>query len=112
MNSSTTVELPGLAAPELLCVAADPVRWRVLSALAGGTRCVCDLQPAARVTAPALSHHLKVLRQAGLVTAARRGRWIDYTLAPDAAERLRAALPVNITKVTAVERGPAACGIS
>jgi ArsR family transcriptional regulator len=41
-----------------------------------------------------LSHHLKVLRGAGLVTAARRGRWIDYTLAADAAERLRAALPV------------------
>jgi ArsR family transcriptional regulator len=82
------------AVPEVLCAAADPVRWRLLAALAGGTRCVCELRPAAGVSAPDLSHHLKVLRQAGLVTAARRGRWIDYTLAPDAAERLRAALPV------------------
>lgn len=55
---------------------------------------MCKLQPAAGVTAPDMSHHLKVLREAGLVTAARRGRWIDYTLAPDAAERLRAALPL------------------
>lgn len=96
VNTSTTVEVSrlSLSASELLCVAADPVRWRLLSALAGGTRCVCELQPVAGVTAPALSHHLKVLREAGLVTAARRGRWIDYTLAADAGERLRAALPV------------------
>ncbi len=95
VNTSTAVKLTGLTGPGLLCVAADPVRWRLLAALAGGTRCVCELQPAAGVTAPALSHHLKVLRGAGLVTAVRRGRWIDYTLAPDAADRLRAALPVT-----------------
>lgn len=80
--------------PEVLCAAADPVRWRLLAALAGGTRCVCELRPAAGVSPPDLSHHLKVLRAAGLVTAARRGRRIDYTLAPDAARRLHAALPV------------------
>jgi ArsR family transcriptional regulator len=91
MNTSTTVEV---SASELLGVAADPVRWRLLSALTTGTRCVCELQPIAAVSGPALSHHLKVLREAGLVTAARRGRWIDYTLAPRAAERLRAALPL------------------
>ena len=56
---------------------------------------MCELQPIAGVTAPALSHHLKVLRGAGLVTAARRDRWIDYTLASDAADRLRAALPLD-----------------
>jgi ArsR family transcriptional regulator len=95
VNTSTTVKLAGPAGAALLCVAADPVRWRLLAALAGGTRCVCELQPAAGVTAPALSHHLKVLREAGLVTATRRGRWIDYALAPDAADRLRAALPVT-----------------
>jgi DNA-binding transcriptional ArsR family regulator len=94
VNTSTTVEPSGLTSFGLLGVVADPVRWRLLSALASGTRCVCELQPVAQVTAPALSHHLKVLRAAGLVTAARRGRWIDYTLAADAAERLRAALPV------------------
>ena len=55
-----------------------------------------ELDRAAGVSAPTLSHHLKVLRQAGLVTAARRGRRIDYTLAPGAAERLRAALPLPV----------------
>jgi len=80
----------------LLGVVADPVRWRLLAALTGGTRCVCQLQPIAAVSAPALSHHLKVLRDAGLVGCARRGRWIDYTLAPGAEQRLRAALPTAV----------------
>jgi len=78
---------------ELLAVVADPVRWRLLAEMAGGSRCVCALQPVAAVSAPALSHHLRVLREAGLVSSARRGRWIDYTLAPDAGDRVRAALP-------------------
>jgi DNA-binding transcriptional ArsR family regulator len=95
VNTSTAVELSGLSGCALLAVAADPVRWRLLSALAAGARCVCELQPIARVTAPALSHHLKVLRGAGLVTGARRGRWIDYRLTADAADRLRAALPLD-----------------
>lgn len=95
VNTSTGVELSGLSGCALLAVAADPVRWRLLSALAAGTLCVCELQPISAVTAPALSHHLKVLRVAGLVTAARRGRWIDYSLASDAADRLRAALPLD-----------------
>lgn len=75
---------------------ADPVRWRLLAHLAdGGTRCVCDLQPVAAVAANLLSYHLKVLREAGLVRASRRGRWIDYTIAADAADRLHAALPAG-----------------
>ena len=87
------VEASRASATDLLAVVADPVRWRLLAALTGGTRCVCQLQPIAAVSAPALSHHLRVLRDAGLVTSARRGRWIDYTLAPDTPQRLRAALP-------------------
>ena len=82
------------AAAQLLAVAADPVRWRLLNHLAdNGTSCVCDLNPAAGVAPNVLSYHLKVLREAGLVTWARRGRWIDYTLAPEAADRLAQALP-------------------
>lgn len=78
----------------LLAVAADPVRWRLLAHLAGsGTSCVCDLQPVAAVAGNLLSYHLKVLREVGLVTTARRGRWVDYTLAEDALDRLHAALP-------------------
>ncbi len=80
----------------LLAVAADPVRWRLLAELAAaGTRCVCDLQPVGQVAPNVLSYHLRVLREAGLVTSAKRGRWVDYTLAEDAHARLAAALPTT-----------------
>lgn len=80
----------------LLAAAADPVRWRLLAELARhGTRCVCDLQPVGAVAPNVLSYHLRVLRDAGLVTAERRGRWVDYALVPDAAARLRRALPTD-----------------
>jgi len=88
---SRTREKEALA---LMSAAADPVRWRLLAELAAGeTRCVCDLQPVAGVAANVLSYHLKVLREAGLVSATKRGRWVDYTLAADAHDRLRRALP-------------------
>lgn len=77
----------------VLTAAADPVRWAVLDRLGDGTHCVCDLQAHVPIAANLLSYHLKVLRDAGLVTTSRRGRWIDYALAEDALDRLRAALP-------------------
>jgi ArsR family transcriptional regulator, arsenate/arsenite/antimonite-responsive transcriptional repressor len=78
----------------LLAVVADPVRWRLLAHLAdGSTRCVCDLQPVAAVAANLLSYHLRVLREAGLVRAQRRGRWMDYTITADALDRLHVAVP-------------------
>ncbi len=81
-------------AVELLSVVSDPIRHRILSRLtAEGTLCVCNLQGDPDVAGNLLSYHLRVLREAGLVTSARRGRWVDYTAAPDALERLRAALP-------------------
>ena len=73
---------------------ADPVRVTIVRSLAGGTRCACELQRAAGVSAPLLSHHLKVLRQAGLVSGQRRGRWVDYTLERDALRRLLGAIDV------------------
>lgn len=80
----------------LLSAVADPVRWTVLSHLARrGTSCVCDLQERVPVAANLLSYHLKVLRDAGLVTTSRRGRWIDYSLAQGASRRLAQALPVG-----------------
>ena len=56
----------------------------MIQELATGTRCVCQLRDRIDVPGPLLSHHLGVLRDAGLVTASRRGRWIDYTLDVDA----------------------------
>lgn len=80
----------------LLSVAADPVRLTLLNRLAAsGTLCVCELQLDPPIPANLLSYHLRALREAGLVTTARRGRWVDYTLAEDALARLRAALPTE-----------------
>ena len=56
---------------------------------------MCDIQEHVPIAANLLSYHLKVLREAGLVTATRRGRWIDYALAPDAQARITAALPTS-----------------
>jgi ArsR family transcriptional regulator len=72
----------------------DPVRLRLLSliASAGSEACVCDLNEAFDLTQPTISHHLKVLREAGLVTSERRGTWVYYRLDPDALARLGALL--------------------
>ncbi|RJQ77691.1 transcriptional regulator [Pseudonocardiaceae bacterium YIM PH 21723] len=59
----------------------DPVRLRLLSLIAsheGGEACVCDLTDAFELTGPTISHHLKVLREAGLVTSSKKGTWVMY----------------------------------
>ncbi|MGA8246847.1 MAG: metalloregulator ArsR/SmtB family transcription factor [Nocardioides sp.] len=102
MTASTALDLTETPAtalvdgPErLLAAVADPVRWTVLRRLAAGRACVCDLQAHVTVAPNLLSYHLKVLREAGLVTTTKRGRWVDYELAPDAPARLLEALPVS-----------------
>ncbi len=86
--------LTGAEATELAVMfkaLADPVRLRVLSAIAaraGGEACVCDVSDGLDVTQPTISHHLKVLREAGLVTSERRASWVYYRVVPDALERL------------------------
>src|SRR6266581_3301901 len=58
---------------------ADPVRLRLVSLIAsheGGEACVCELTAAFDLTGPTISHHLRVLREAGLITGERRGTWI------------------------------------
>jgi len=71
----------------------DSTRLEIMERLKEGEQCVCDLTDAFHLGQPTISHHLKVLREAGLVTTSRRGRWVDYTLAHDAQERMREALP-------------------
>ncbi|MER5324495.1 ArsR/SmtB family transcription factor [Streptosporangium roseum] len=75
----------------LLKAVADPVRLRLLSMIgshAGGEACVCDLTDAFDLTAPTISHHLKVLRTAGLIGSERRGTWVYYWIIPSAVNRL------------------------
>lgn len=69
----------------------DPIRLRLLSLIAsheGGEACVCELTDGFDVTGPTISHHLKVLREAGLITGERRGTWVYYRADPDALRRL------------------------
>jgi ArsR family transcriptional regulator len=74
---------------------ADPVRLRLLSLIAcheGGESCVCDLLDAFDMTAPSVSYHLKILREAGLITSERRGTWVYYRIRPDVMARMSAVL--------------------
>jgi ArsR family transcriptional regulator len=72
----------------LLSAAADPTRLAILHQLsAEGAVCACDFTACCDVAQPTVSHHLKVLREAGWVTGERRGTWIWYSIRPEAAAR-------------------------
>ncbi len=69
----------------------DPVRLRLLSVVAsheGGEACVCDLSAGIELTQPTISHHLKVLRTAGLLDSERRASWVYYRVNRDALQQL------------------------
>ena len=90
------------------------MRLRIVGVLAEGERCVCDLHEKVPVAANLLSYHLRVLRDAGLVTAARRGRWVDYRLdgggfAALWAQASAAGVPLPSDRVSAEWCGPS-CG--
>ncbi|MFE2068975.1 ArsR/SmtB family transcription factor [Streptomyces sp. NPDC059467] len=75
----------------------DPVRLRLMSMIAsreGGEVCVCELTPAFELSQPTISHHLKLLRQAGLIDCERRGTWVYYWILPTALDRLAGFLAV------------------
>lgn len=69
----------------------DPVRLRLLSLIAShqdGEACVCQLTDTFDLSGPTISHHLKVLREAGLIDGERRGTWIYYRARPTALQQL------------------------
>jgi ArsR family transcriptional regulator len=112
---TTTVDTPP-ALTDLLAVfkaLGDPNRLAIIECLANGKHCVCELQGMLELPANLLSHHLRVLREAGLVRDQRRGRWIDYVLEPttlhtlqtalahyQTPERLPTSCPTNVTDVS------------
>src|SRR5512135_3746187 len=74
----------------------DPVRLRLMSMIASTREaCVCDLTDAFDVSAPTISHHLRVLREAGLVDCERRGTWVYYWVRPEAVQQLGALLDLS-----------------
>lgn len=75
----------------LLAALADPTRLAIVRQLAQDTEtCACDFTTCCDVGQPTVSHHLRVLREAGVVTTERRGQSIWYRLAPETAQRLGA----------------------
>lgn len=89
-----TADQAGSIAPMFKALG-DPVRLRLMSLIASTSEvCVCDLADAFEVSAPTISHHLRVLREAGLVDSERRGTWVYYWVRPDGMRRLGALLQI------------------
>ncbi len=88
-----------LTAPERDALAArfkalaDPTRVAIINSLSAADEvCVCNLTETFELSQPTISHHLKILREAGLVESSRRGTWAYYRLVPEALAELRGAL--------------------
>jgi ArsR family transcriptional regulator len=83
----------------------DPVRLQLLSMIAsagGGEVCVCDLTPAFELSGPTISHHLRVLREAGLIDCERRGTWVYYWVVPAKLAALSALLDIALPAAATV----------
>jgi ArsR family transcriptional regulator len=92
-----------------LCRAlADENRLRIVGLLTSGERCVCELTSALELGQSLLSHHLKTLKDAGLVTDRREGRWVYYALNCDALDELSASLQ-SLTPPPEVARAENCC---
>jgi ArsR family transcriptional regulator len=86
----------------MLKALADPVRLRLLSLVAshdGGEACVCDLNDAFDLSQPTISHHLKVLHEAGLLDREKRGVWVYYRSSPAAMASLAALISDTTARV-------------
>ncbi len=99
---STTVideDAAGRIAPMFKALG-DPVRLRLVALIASRPEvCVCDLTGQFAVSGPTISHHLKVLREAGLISGDRRGTWVYYRVDPDALQQLGVLLQATPTVV-------------
>jgi len=101
---------------QLLAALADPTRMEIMRELAGSPEvCACDFTSCCDVSQPTVSHHLKVLRDAGAVVSERRGNWVWYRIAPGLTDRLGgiagALMPGNgLIQVAARQRPPKSAG--
>jgi ArsR family transcriptional regulator len=83
VTDSTVLASTGVEAETCFAALADPLRLAIVRALADGELCVCDVQDRVPIAGNLLSYHLRILREAGLATRTRRGRWVDYRLDGD-----------------------------
>lgn len=88
---------------------ADENRLRIIEVLQQGERCVCDLQSSLGLGQSLLSHHLRVLREAGLVRSRRDGRWVHYALSDEVLERAGRWLSEARETARAVSPHPSRC---
>src|SRR5688500_10382564 len=101
---ATSVALDTDRAVLLFHALSDQTRLYILERLRRGERCVCELTDALDAAQSRLSFHLRVLKEAGLVTDRREGRWMYYTLNPDAFEEIEGVLRVLAPDPNAVGR--------
>ena len=87
----------------------DGTRLSILQRLRFGERCVCDLTDALDAAQSRLSFHLKVLKDAGLVTDRREGRWMYYTLNPETLSEVASTIDYLVTEPSATERKSGCC---
>ncbi|MEN9593809.1 MAG: hypothetical protein RLY23_292 [Actinomycetota bacterium] len=74
--------------PDTLRAIAEPMRWRIINALTQEMLCVCHLVADLGASQPLVSHHIRVLKDAGLIVGTREGPWTYYSLAPGALDRV------------------------
>jgi ArsR family transcriptional regulator len=96
-------------ATRLFHALSDPTRLSIIQRLRFGERCVCDLTDALEAAQSRLSFHLKVLKDAGLVTDRRDGRWMYYTLNTDALADVGELVESMASAPSAVERRSGCC---
>ena len=86
-------ETPATELAAAFAALGDPVRLRLFSMIAAaGTACSCELVEPIGKSQPTVSHHTKVLAEAGLIVGEKAGRWVNWSVVPDKLEQLRAAL--------------------
>jgi ArsR family transcriptional regulator len=95
--------------PDVVRLLADPLRAQIVELLSGGPACTCHLVDDTGAKQPTVSHHLKALREAGLVQAEPRGRYTYYRLLPDALEELAGQLTELAARARATADTPRDC---
>ncbi len=109
MNSISTVPMVDIDLLRLLRALADDTRLRILDILRDGEHCVCELQASVEIGQSLLSHHLRALREAGLVQDRREGRWVHYSLSAGAVHPLARYLDALDTDALETRRRGASC---
>ena len=92
--------------PDVLRALAEPLRWRIVQLLAREELCVCHLTELLEVAQPLVSHHLGVLREAGLIDSERFRYWTYYRLRPEVVASLAEALREQSRRARSVRRRP------